>query len=288
MRKALWFSLSMTCLIVHLFQQFSSLRSRSLSQSILAVDTQSTPADAKGSHVSSNGRFAYSFVIGGCNADEPSRYRGYVYNILVATRMLRNLGSTADVVAFFQISSKVKNATSSSLPYADLRPLKALGVKIRYIPPSPSESFYEANMNKFQILCMTEYDRIIFLDGDVLPLTNLDYLFRLSMEGVLKQNLVIAAPASPANGVFFMLKPASGDLELVQKIIRERERKPFDPVQGYGHAIVPPDKWVTRKSEGTRFDFYGGNADQGLCKYRTPVYFGFCMRIVARAVVFSC
>ena len=272
----------MACILM--FQLFCSLKSRSLSRSIVAVVKQSTPSSAKVALSSNNGRFAYSFVIGGCNPDETSRYRGYVYNILVATRMLRNLGSTADIVAFFQISSKVKNATSV-LPDADLRPLNALGVKIRYIPPSPSESFYEANMNKFQILGMTEYDRIIFLDGDVLPLTNLDYLFYLSMEGVLKPNMVIAAPHSPANGGFFMLKPESGDLELVHKIIDERERKSFDPVQGYGHAIVPPDKWVTRKGEGTLFDFYGGNADQGLCKYL--VLGGNYVQICVRALVLS-
>ena len=80
-----------------------------------------------------------------------------------------------------------------------------------------------------------------------------------------------------------MLTPASGDLELVNKIIRARESKPFDPVQGYGHAIVPPDKWVTRKKEGTRFDFYGGNADQGLCKYSTHDL--FCLFHIAALTV---
>lgn len=216
----------------------------------------------------SRSKFAYTFVIGGCNPDQPSRYRGYVYNILVSARMLRNLGSKADVVAFFQLSSKAANATTT-LPEDDVRPLEALGVRIRYIPPSPTESFYEANMNKFHMLSMTEYERVLFMDGDVLPLTNLDYLFDLSMEGVvLKRNLVVAAPQSPSNGGFFMLAPEPGDFERVKAIICERENKPFDPVQGYGHTIVPPDKWETRKTTGTEFTFYGASADQGLRKYK--------------------
>ena len=258
---AIWCS---AVVLLGFLHQRESLPSRSAIQVVL--NQQSPLDDVNTARISASGRFAYSFVIGGCNPDEPSRYRGYVYNILVATRMLRNLGSTADVVAFFQISSKATSATTV-LPQADVKPLEALGVKIRYIPPSPTESFYEANMNKFQILGMTEYDRILFMDGDVLPLTNLDYLFELSVTGVLKKNMVISAPQSPSNGGFFMLTPEPGDLDLVQAIIREREQKPFDPVQGYGHAIVPPDRWVTRKTEGTRFDFYGGNADQGLRKY---------------------
>lgn len=210
------------------------------------------------------GRFAYSFVIGGCDPDQPHRYRGYVYNILVSARMLQNLGSQADVVAFFQISSK-SNATG--LPKDDTRPLEALRVQIRYLPKTATESFYEAQMNKFTILKLAkEHDRVIFMDGDVLPLTNMDYLFELSMRGVIQPNLVVAAPQSPSNGGFFMLAPVPGDYELVQQIIQERETKVFDPVRAWGHAIQPPDKWRTRSTSGTNFTYYGANADQGLCE----------------------
>jgi alpha-N-acetylglucosamine transferase len=53
-------------------------------------------------------------------------------------------------------------------------------------------------LDKFRILGMTEYRRVLFLDGDVVPLVNLDYLFELSDPAhtttptILMENLVVA------------------------------------------------------------------------------------------------
>jgi hypothetical protein len=85
-------------------------------------------------------KYAYAFVLGGCNPDEDfPAYRSFIYNILVATRVLREAGSQADVVAFFQISYK---STYDRLPSKDVRLLEAMNVRIEYIPKSPQESFY--------------------------------------------------------------------------------------------------------------------------------------------------
>jgi hypothetical protein len=85
-------------------------------------------------------RYAYAFVIGGCKPDdEVPTYRYFIYNILVSTRVLREAGSQADVVAFFQISYK---STYDKLPSEDVRMLEAMNVRIEYIPKSPHESFY--------------------------------------------------------------------------------------------------------------------------------------------------
>jgi hypothetical protein len=84
--------------------------------------------------------YAYAFVLGGCNPDEDfPAYRSFIYNILVSTRVLREAGSQADVVAFFQISYK---STYDRLPSEDVRLLEAMNVRIKYIPKSPQESFY--------------------------------------------------------------------------------------------------------------------------------------------------
>jgi hypothetical protein len=85
-------------------------------------------------------KYAYAFVLGGCNPDEEfPAYRYFIYNILVSARVLREAGSQADVVAFFQISYK---STFDRLPPEDVRLLEAMNVRIKYIPKSAQESFY--------------------------------------------------------------------------------------------------------------------------------------------------
>jgi hypothetical protein len=85
-------------------------------------------------------RYAYAFVIGGCNPDEEfPTYRYFIYNILVSARVLREAGSQADVVAFFQISYQ---STYDRLPSEDVRLLDAMNIRIEYIPKSQQESFY--------------------------------------------------------------------------------------------------------------------------------------------------
>jgi hypothetical protein len=241
-----------------------------------------------------NSPYAYAFVIGGCDPQRPS-YRNYVYDILISSHILRERGSKADVVAFFQMSFHSKATT---LPAEDIRLLTAMQVKIKYIPKSRDESFYRVMLDKFRILGMTEYRRVLFLDGDVIPLVNLDYLFELSDPAdtttptVLMENLVVAGSQEPANGGFFMLAPHAGALQQVNRIIQTREEhasnnqqssknetrqqrvdKLFDPVQGWGHAIDPSTGdagWVTNgKRAGTNWTFWAAFADQGLLYHYT-------------------
>jgi hypothetical protein len=85
-------------------------------------------------------QYAYAFVVGGCNPDEEfPPYRYFVYNILVSTRVLREAGSQADIVAFFQISYQ---STYDRLLSEDVRLLEAMNIRIEYIPKSPYENFY--------------------------------------------------------------------------------------------------------------------------------------------------
>jgi hypothetical protein len=224
--------------------------------------------------------YAYAFVIGGCDPDNPS-YRGFVYNILVSTQILRDLGSVNDVVAFFQLSYSYQGA--ATLPDDDVKALRALDVRIYYIRPSPYESFYETVMHKFSILALTQYKRVILMDGDVMPLANMDYLFELSSDdafgpgnSTLKENVIVAGPWEPANAGFFMLAPVEGEYEHIQEIIKTREEKAmdmeghkFDEVEGWGHVIEPPDEWVSRKQRGGNWTFHFAFSDQGLLYHWT-------------------
>ena len=225
-------------------------------------------------------KYAYSYVIGGCDPNNPS-YRGFLYNVLVSTRLLRDMGSTNDVVIFVQLTYSYTGGTT--LPDVDVKALQGLNVQIYYIPPSPYESFYETVMNKFRVLQLTQYRRVILMDGDVMPVANLDYLFELSDDNAygpgnstLKPNLVVAGPYEPANAGFFMLAPEEGDYEHLCQIIERREERAkrlpdtlFDEHEGWGHIIEAPDEWVSRKNRGMNWTFHFAFSDQGLLYHWT-------------------
>lgn len=221
-------------------------------------------------------KYAYAFVIGGCNPDN-GRYKGFLYNILVSARILREEGAEADIVAFFQISNSYN---ASELPLDDVRLLSSLGVKIMYIPKTELESFYDTVMYKFRILSLTQYKRVLLLDGDVMPIGNMDFLFGLSdgENATLKENVVVMGTQEPANGGFFMLAPGEGEYESILEIIRQREVEAasldtwpkFDEVNGWGHVIDEDDKWEIRGGGGgTRWSFHFAFSDQGLLYHWT-------------------
>lgn len=242
------------------------------SQSTLGVHAASRRDASRYADPGPRSNFAYAFVIGGCDL-ERKRYLGYVYNILVSTRILREEGSTADVVAYFQVSYASPRDT---LPAEDVRLLSALGVRIKHIPKMRGESFYEIVLSKFRILSLTEYERVLLMDGDVMPLTNIDYLFELSANGTLKENVVVAGNMEPANAGFFLVAPGEGEYERILDIIRRREEKAvhlkgrkFDEVEGWGHVIAANDPWKSRFETGTTWTFHFAFSDQGLLYHYT-------------------
>jgi hypothetical protein len=222
-------------------------------------------------------KWAYAFVVGGCSSQHPE-YKGFIYNIAVAAEILQESGSKADIVALIQMSARTNETT---LPEEESRMLEAMNVKVEYLPKFSStihEVFYTLMLEKFRILQMTQYSRVIFMDGDVMPLCSLDYLFELSEpesgEPRLKENVVLSYSSQPAHGGFFMLHPSQKDFEKVQSIIKETEEKAlqlpkpdyWDPIEGWGHRIVPPDRWKASmtKFTSTNWTWHGVHADQGL------------------------
>ena len=213
--------------------------------------------------------YAYVFVSGGAQPEEPSTYHGYLYNILIAATILRELGSTSDIVAYFQLSVRT-NATS--LPSNEVAWLKSAGVKIRYLPKDHDENMIRLIMRKYEILKMTEYRRVFLLDSDALPLSNLDYLFHLS-DGPnprIKPNIIVASTNVPFCAGFFMVAPYKGaweraeEIVLAQRVDAFKKGILFDYYQGFGQPIVAPDYWSNkfgRKSEN--WTWYGVNMDMG-------------------------
>lgn len=223
---------------------------------------------------SNNSNVAYASVLGGVDPAHPS-YRGFLYSILVAAKILKDAGSTSDIVVFFQLSHATDHTV---LPQEDVRLLRAMEVIIVYIPKSQHQGFYEITLEKFRILDLIQYDRVLFMDADVMPLGNLDYLMELSLSAnnpgsPMQENLVVAGSQEPSTAGFFLLTPGHGKLDRLRQVISKRELKAkylpfpkFDIVAGWGHVIKPPDRWETRVAarSGTNWTFYSADADQGL------------------------
>ena len=205
-----------------------------------------------------NERFAYAFLIAGCNPSDPT-YRGYIYSVAVSKELLKRFGSTAEVVVMIRMHVETNH---TQLPPEDEMILTKSGIIVKYLPKPLVDNFHTAMMDKFRILELTEYSRILYLDSDVIPLNNLDYFFHLSTgpNAVLEENVGLAYNLEPTNGGFFMMKPGEGDYDQIAKIIEKREREGyhFNETIGWGHEMVHPDGWESLKGyEGTKWNFYG-------------------------------
>ena len=167
----------------------------------------------KTSNATHPSKYAYAFVMGGVN-EADGKYKGMLYNILIAAYILDKEGSVADVVVYIQMSA---NSTRTELPEEDSALLKKVNVQVRYLPKPKIENFHQIIMQKMVVLDLVEYRRVLFLDTDVMPFCNLDYVFELSdgSNPVLKENLIIALSGSPANaGKFYSICPFDAGAEM--------------------------------------------------------------------------
>lgn len=208
-------------------------------------------------------RFAYVFMIWNCEPDyEIPGYRPYLANMMISAKLLHEkFGSESDVVAMIKL--KYKSNYTRLLP-EDEAMLETFRIRIIYLPKTPGAHGLNGTgisdmMNKFMVWNLTEYQRVLYLDSDVMPLTNLDYLFHLSVQGILKPTVVVAGYLQPANGGFVVLEPNTTDFNNLQHIINTMPRsfRNFDIVNGFGHKIEPPDLWETnrRSNKGRDWTF---------------------------------
>jgi hypothetical protein len=249
-------------------------------------------------------KWAYAFLMAGVDVDSPS-YMGILYNILISAETLK--GTKADIIVLVQMAN---TSNSTTLRKVEELWLTSMNVKIQYLDRVHQQSFYTIQYEKFNILDLTQYSRVIFMDGDVMPYCPMDYIFELSEPDdtgtdnmdpnqnhthpystttpLLKENLIVAWSLEPAHGGFFMLQPQVGDAQLLRAIIAKREdesttmtssnevKHTFDRVKGWGHVITEPDHWHSISGwEGpnaTFWKWHGDYADQGLLYFWTKYY----------------
>ena len=219
----------------------------------------------------SRSRFAYTYLMAGCNPST-NKYLGYILNIIVATKILRDGGSTNDIVVMIRMANSIED---DKLPEKHQHMLESAGVVIKYLPKASIDNFVTAQMDKFRVLNLIEYERVIYMDSDLIPFCNLDYIFDMSYgpRAALRNNVIVAYNHEPAHGGLFMVTPNKEDYAIVSSIIKRRiseNNGVFDEVIGWGHNITRPDEWVSlRGGGGTKWNFYGAFVDQGLLYYWT-------------------
>lgn len=188
--------------------------------------------------------FAYAFFLGGIptihngTTTTASGYRGLLYNILVSVHMLRRTGSKADMVLMVHMAEP-----HSTLPSADLDMIRDLDIMLQYVPPTvPSfpNGLATLALEKFHILSWTQYRRVLYLNPEVMPLCNLDYLMQLSLgtRGPLAENVLVSIADQPASTSIFVVAPQRGHYQ--------------------GLLVIP------NRNPRRQWTFEGANTDAGL------------------------
>ncbi|KAI3451513.1 hypothetical protein Pfo_008178 [Paulownia fortunei] len=98
----------------------------------------------------------------------------YVCGAIVAAQSIRMSGSTRDLVIL--VDESISDYHRSGLELA--------GWQVRIIqrirnPKAEKDAYNEWNYSKFRLWQLTDYDKIIFIDSDLLILRNIDFLFRM-------------------------------------------------------------------------------------------------------------
>jgi hypothetical protein len=183
-----------------------------------------------------------------------------LYNILAATYVLKyRYDSHADVVVLIQMAH---SSPAERLTQAEEGLLRKMHIQFRYLsrPSQPTSTFYQLVMAKFYVLQMVEYQKVLFLDSDVLPLCALDYLLQLSQDGTLGDTIVHAMYEDPVNAGLFVVTPRPG--------LRDALLQHWQVFRNKNLSQPPPVEYsLWDGTDGSGWDFYCGDSDQGFLLY---------------------
>jgi hypothetical protein len=240
--------------IIPLPSSFSS--SSSISDSILSSQSSSEGIKNNVKSLSSSSSSPYAYITLLHGIDESFKYRGYLYNIMIMKTALQSLGSTAD----FLVMIGYTYDKNTEIFQSDLDRLTSIGIKLIILPrylSTDKVNFAEMALLKITPWSLTQYQKIQFFDGDIMPIMNMDCYFQL------QQNTFNVGNASPLNSGWFLAIPNLEDFEALKAKALKRLNEPWDRTQGWGE---PVPSWLGN-SKGKAFpdwNFNGASLDQGL------------------------
>jgi len=153
-----------------------------------------------------------------------------------------------------------------------------MGINIVLLEKPQHESFAQLVYDKFLTINMTDYKRVMFMDGDMIPMTNLDYYFHLSdpeytaLPTLLKSNFIMATKFEPCNTGMFMVTPSkeafADYISILKNQLEIAKTLPyphFDKRRGWGHIFrKAKDTWRSIESKEPRWTYHAAHSDQGL------------------------
>lgn len=98
----------------------------------------------------------------------------YVCGAIAAAQSIRLVGSTRDLVILVDETISEYHRAGLELAGWKVRTIK----RIRN-PKAEKDAYNEWNYSKFRLWQLTDYDKIIFIDADLLVLRNIDFLFSM-------------------------------------------------------------------------------------------------------------
>ncbi|XP_020262140.1 UDP-glucuronate:xylan alpha-glucuronosyltransferase 1-like [Asparagus officinalis] len=136
----------------------------------------------------------------------------YVCGAITAAQSIRTAGSTKDLVIL--VDNTISDHHKSGL--------QAAGWKVRSIqrirnPKAERDAYNEWNYSKFRLWQLTDYDKIIFIDADLLILRNIDFLFTMPEITATGNN------ATLFNSGVMVLEPSNCTFNLLMEHINEIE-----------------------------------------------------------------
>ncbi|XP_010245814.1 PREDICTED: putative UDP-glucuronate:xylan alpha-glucuronosyltransferase 3 [Nelumbo nucifera] len=136
----------------------------------------------------------------------------YVCGAIAAAQSIRMVGSTRDLVIL----------VDETISEYHRGGLEAAGWKIRTIqrirnPKAERDAYNEWNYSKFRLWQLTDYDKIIFIDADLLILRNIDFLFGMPEITATGNN------ATLFNSGVMVVEPSNCTFQLLMDHINEIE-----------------------------------------------------------------
>lgn len=213
--------------------------------------------------------YAYVTLISGI--DKSLRYRGFLYNALIMKRALKDSGSTADFIAMIGFSEK-----DTSLFDDDMNLLRSQGIIPFFLPRFVDEShplnFAEMALLKITPWSFTQYERVQFFDGDVMPTKNMDCFFSLST------NTFTVGLVSPLNSGWYLALPNMEDYNYMKEKAVWRLGRDWDKVNGW-KEMMPPNMKYRGGKPVKEWEFNGADMDQGLFTHYFIINHGHALLI---------
>lgn len=214
---------------------------------------------------------AYVTLLSGI--DDSFRYRGFLYNVMIMRKALLQYRSRAD----FVVMVGFRECNNTSIFESDLDLLRQQGIIIHVLPRWTHEqhdlTFAEMALLKITPWSFTQYEKVQFFDGDVMPTSNMDCFFELTF------NSFTAGAVSPLNSGWYLALPNMEDYEYLKEKAIWRLGRDWDKDNGWKEPM--PSGLVVRggRPASTKWDFNGADMDQGLLLHYHIINKGMSMLI---------